>query len=215
MKNKEITLSLETGLENGSISISDRAGEIDSWVGTKKVSRSEDLLREIDTLLLSNKIGKKQIGKIYVSREIGSQIGLRIGLATALGLKKSLGCKIEEVSVLQALTCLAEIKGESLTAVSNNNRDIFIRSFENNKIDFRLKRPESYFESISFEDFCQKILSELPKILVANENFFDFLNESIDFDMPKYVSLKNAGGNLAKYLVSSIAIKNASDNKRR
>lgn len=155
MTGNKITLAIESGIQGGSLSILDGTEEIDSWVGTKSVSRSEELLQEISALLLRNNIKKEDIELIAVSNAAGSYTGIRIGLATALGIRRATGCRIKGISVLEALARLAPEDGIYISAVSANGRDIYAQKFE--KISGEIILEEAGAEILSYADFCMNV----------------------------------------------------------
>jgi tRNA A37 threonylcarbamoyladenosine modification protein TsaB len=96
MNTKKIVLAIETGFAGGSISLLRNNVEIDKWSGSRAISKSEDVLDEISILLKKNKIERFEISSILISKKVGSLTGLRIGLALARGLSKSLNCQYKE-----------------------------------------------------------------------------------------------------------------------
>jgi len=118
MKNEQIVLSIETAVRGGSISLLKGEREIDFWLGTNKVSKAEDILEQISVLLAKNKVEKHQIDLITVSHGPGSMTGIRIGIALAKGLKKSLDCLMKSVSVLDALHLKAKFESSENTIIS-------------------------------------------------------------------------------------------------
>lgn len=196
MNKSNIILAIEAAIEGGSISISDGQREIDFWVGTKKVSRSEDLLNEISKLLIKNKLNKEDIKMIAVSDSIGSHTGIRIGLSTALGLSKALNCQVKSFSTPAAMALIQNKEGSFSIAVSTNNRHISFQNFlrcsekisEVNKI--QTLSPESFFQILTEESISS---------LIVNRSFYNFivLNKSEILDSIKFI---NAGQNLAKFI---------------
>ena len=107
-------LAIETAVSGGSLTLSEGGKDIDSWVGDGRVSKAEDVLRQIRYLFEKNRILKNEVSAIRVSRGPGSYTGARIGIATALGLQKALCCRLEGLSVLEAMSSL---KTKGLAAV--------------------------------------------------------------------------------------------------
>lgn len=102
-----ITLALESAIAGGSVSLLDGTDEIARWIGASDVSKAEDLLINIDVLLSKNRFTLADIGLIAVSAGPGSFTGIRIGLATALGLKNGLGVTMQSVPALAAIAATA------------------------------------------------------------------------------------------------------------
>lgn len=104
MSKKELTLAIETALQGGSISLLRAGGvELDCWIGAGEISKSEDVLEQIEKILARHGLGKKGIKRIIVSRGPGSYTGVRIGMAIAIGLKKALDCELSAVSVWRGM----------------------------------------------------------------------------------------------------------------
>lgn len=117
-----ITLAIETAIREGSISLIKDNREIDFWVGNNKVSKAEDILEQISLILNRNHI--KKINLIAVSDGPGSATGIRIGLATSLGLAKSFGCKIIRVSIFEALIYQIVTAEPTILAISIGGRQV-------------------------------------------------------------------------------------------
>ena len=75
----------------------------DKWHSTETVPRSEQLLQIISNLIDRSIGGKNAISTIALSRGPGSYTGIRIGLATAMGLGAALNIPVIGVSVLRAI----------------------------------------------------------------------------------------------------------------
>jgi tRNA A37 threonylcarbamoyladenosine modification protein TsaB len=129
MDKKKVILAIETAFAGGSVSLFEKGVEIDRWIGSNAVSKSEDVLDEISFLLNKNKIQREEIKTIVVSRYAGSLTGLRIGQALARGLSKSLDCQFREVSVLKSLLIERNKSGKILTLIQINKRECWYQIF--------------------------------------------------------------------------------------
>lgn len=96
-------LALETAIGGGSICVYRDNNELAFVAGDDSVSRSEELLPNIKTLLAQVGIEPTEIDVVAVSRGPGSFTGIRIGLATALGLSRSLDIPYVGVPVMDAI----------------------------------------------------------------------------------------------------------------
>ncbi len=216
MKKNEIIISIESAIQGGSLSILIDGQEVDYWVGEKSVSKSEDLLDEISNLLKKNSIEKNNIKFIAVSDSVGSYTGIRIGLATALGLGKAFNeSKVIRVSILFALAQTLTEKGRVVAAVSNNNRDIFIQTFESFSNENNFKKAVYQIIKINNEDFCAFISRESPFWIVTNEKFYEYITENDKLNhIIDLKRVKNAGKNLAKCIGMKVFKDIASDNNK-
>lgn len=126
-----ITLSIEAAIAGGSISLIRDGDEIAHWIGTGNISKAENLLGDIDRLLRENEIERSQIGLVAVSAGPGSFTGIRIGIATALGLKNGLGVEMASVSALEAMVCFAGVDGMVTAALPVGRGSVCVQQFEN------------------------------------------------------------------------------------
>src|SRR3954468_18683875 len=109
----KLTLAIESAIAGGSLALL-RNGELcASWTGSSSVSKSDELLANIDDLLTANHIATSDLQLIAVSAGPGSFTGIRIGIATALGLKTGLGIEMASVSALKAMA-FAQTDGQRI-----------------------------------------------------------------------------------------------------
>lgn len=211
MKNKErILLAIETALHPGSVSISEGASEIDFWVGSAEVSRSEDLLPIISDLLLKNQIHPKQIDLIGISLGPGSFTGIRVGLATAKGLALGIGCECIGVRTLEILAASAEKKGKIRSIINGGRNEVYYQDFyfsENHELqksgDIQMAAAEDLFNRSELNDLDAMILDE--KLKQKHLLFKDFPEIKFQpFNPAKYVGLaasKNFENNIREELL--------------
>lgn len=172
-----MTLAIETAIRGGSLSLLEDDREIDFWVGNNDVSKAEDVLEQIAGILKYNKV--KKIDLIAVSIGPGSSTGIRIGLATALGLKMPFKCKIVGISIFEALIFNKEFSEPALLAIPFGNRQIAWQVFEKKtsrqtsrtaKIEFGNPTVFSnllknqIFAGIILHDELTKLLSSMDKM---------------------------------------------------
>jgi tRNA threonylcarbamoyladenosine biosynthesis protein TsaB len=97
-------LAIETAIGSGSISILQN-GTQTGWIDGG-VSRAEEVLNGIQTVLADCELAFREIDTIATSLGPGSFTGIRIGVATGLGLKRSLSAKLVGVNALEAMSVL-------------------------------------------------------------------------------------------------------------
>ena len=117
MKKFSLILAIESAIGGGSLSLSRDETQIDKWIGEGGVSRAEDLLSNIDQILTRNDLPKSSVTRIVVSVGPGSFTGIRIGLATAMGLATALNIDLVRISILCAMATHAPDNKNVLTAV--------------------------------------------------------------------------------------------------
>ncbi len=210
---RKITLSIETSIEGGSISIIEDRDEIDSWIGTKESTKAEDFLVEISIILGKNKIERKHIKLIAVSNGPGSSTGIKIGLATARGLGTALNCKVIEVSLLEVILKFVNTSGRSkIFVVLPVSKNLFFLE----KVEFiNLNSLKKFEKTKAFT--IEKLIEELKLLsdiqLIVHRKFFESYNnlmsDFIDKSNQVIVFEENMASIIGKDSISS----NASDNE--
>ena len=114
---QQLTLAIESAIRGGSVSLIVDGREIDNWIGATDVSKAEDLLADIDAMLSTNGLTIRDVSHVAVSAGPGSFTGIRIGIATALGLKTGLGIPMSSISALEAIALNSEVSDETTIAV--------------------------------------------------------------------------------------------------
>jgi len=112
-----ITLAIESAIAGGSLSLLSNGSELEGWTGNDKVSRAEELLPNIIEILARQGVDRRMISRIAVSLGPGSFTGIRIGIATALGLKNSLNIPCVGMSALEAMAANANVTGTVIAAL--------------------------------------------------------------------------------------------------
>ena len=195
-----IILSIETSVQGGCISLLENNKEIDSWQGMGSISKSDNILDELSSLLTKNKIEKNQIGRIVISRGPGSFTGMRIGLAIVLGLKKSLNCDICGVSVLEAMA----LKSENIDWNKNIIAAIPIGTMvciQKIKIGQKRKLNKATIPYlVSIEKFIEQLEDDLESNFVLHERLYKALLVNVQTGNQIVERITSSGENLA-YLV--------------
>ena len=114
-------LSIESAIAGGSIALFDSSELIAARSGDGSVSRAEDLLPNIVSMLEEAGIAKNELFRVAVSLGPGSYTGLRIGIATVIGLKR--GLDIEYVG-LPLFDAIAAEYPDSAIAVPMGKSDV-------------------------------------------------------------------------------------------
>lgn len=203
MQKKKIILSIETGVRGGSLSLRRGAAEIDCWIGTGQVSKSEDVLVELKKILKRNDLKKNDVDKICVSRGPGSHTGIRIGIALAHGLGKALGCELRGVALLEAMRL--KVCGKS---VDFGREVIAAVPFGKTRIcwqNFKLGEPEAArienqprFSTVEeFLSFCGGEILRPTKNIILHSEIYSLLQRKFGNQTTGVASLIDAGDNLA------------------
>ena len=182
MKNlDQIILAIESAIGGGSISLLKNGREVANWIGTSNVSKAEDLLVNIDAILTSNTISRHEIDLIAVSAGPGSFTGIRIGLATALGLKAGLGIQMSSASALIAMVHETTIIQKVIAAVPAGRNSVCLQNFQiiENEItmsdELRTLADDVFFEFVRDEKTLNFILhASLFERCEVSQKVFNF-----------------------------------------
>ncbi len=87
-------LSIDAIYGSGSVSVLRGSKQLFGALGAGSASASSSLPGLIDTALIESSLMPSEIDRIAVSVGPGSHTGLRVGIATALGIAESSGCVI-------------------------------------------------------------------------------------------------------------------------
>ncbi len=175
-QNGQITLAIESAIRGGSISLIADELEIDNWIGSTDVSKAEDLLVDIDAMLRRNSLSIRDINHVAISAGPGSFTGIRIGIATALGLKTGLGIPMSSVSTMAAMAEARSFDGQAIVAVPVGRNAICVQTFLPDNI--AIDEPRS----VSFEEFADVVTEDA--ILILHGSLFEqfgLLGQAIDF----------------------------------
>ncbi len=165
-----IILAIESAISGGSVSLLDDGREIAYWIGTSNVSKAEELLVNIDSLLTSNDIRRNEINLITVSAGPGSFTGIRIGLATALGLKAGLGIEMSSESALKSMAFLQPDNEKIVTAIPMGRNAVCLQSFKKQEREvIALDDPRTMPEEL----FLSMILNEANAAYVLHSALYE------------------------------------------
>lgn len=185
LNDNKIILAIESAIGGGSISLYRGTTELTTLEGEKEISRAEDLLSNISAILEENSLKFNDLNEIAVSVGPGSYTGIRVGIATALGLRKSLGTSCEGVDTLQALCLLAAKHERVISAVPLGRADVCWRVIENgNKGPIVLNKKEVFNDTIS---------SREDIVVVVHEALYDGIEGHVI----------NAGPGMSRYIAEA------------
>ncbi|MEQ1922387.1 MAG: tRNA (adenosine(37)-N6)-threonylcarbamoyltransferase complex dimerization subunit type 1 TsaB [Pyrinomonadaceae bacterium] len=177
MSYPHIVLAIESAINGGSLSILQNGVEISHWIGSASVSKAEELLVNIDAMLHSTGISKTEIDMIAVSAGPGSFTGIRIGLATALGLKNGLDIKMSSVSALTAMADTIEKHRILVVAVPTGRNAICIQTFENSGTASSVSEPQTIAE----EAFSEMLSTRADTHFVLHGSLCPRLGSAVSF----------------------------------
>lgn len=180
--NTDIILAIESAIAGGSVALMSGSRLIDSIGGGASQSRAEDLLLNIDELLKRNELTTNSITRIIVAAGPGSFTGIRIGIATAIGLARALGIEVRQLSTLAAIAMASGISGPVLAALPVGRDTICTQSFDVSEEKPIATTPP---EAISTDEFIEMNSNGTDQPVVMNSTIFEMLpaehrNSAID-----------------------------------
>lgn len=196
-----ITLAIESAISGGSLSLLRDGVEIADWVGSAGLSRAEDLLPHIDRLLRENETATRDIDLIAVSAGPGSFTGIRIGIATAMGLKAGLNIPLASVSALDGIARqFAQKHDHAMVAVPMGRDTVCIQRYEKDQ------EPDASTEPASIGQAELTVIArhERELIVLAHSTLVDLIDSGNVFDI---------GANIAGY-VGLACIENPESNTK-
>jgi len=129
MVNNNYLLAIESAISGGSISLFKGDDFISGASGGDSISRAEDLLPRITDLLGEASVDRNGISRIAISLGPGSYTGLRIGIATVMGLCRGFGIEYIGVPLFEAISDFHEDR-RSLIALPMGRSDICVSEVE-------------------------------------------------------------------------------------
>ena len=160
-------LSIDCTVGSGSVAIlSGESVIVTSSPADGSPSRAEDVLRVIDSLLSRADLQIDSIDRVAVSVGPGSYSGIRIGLATALGLAAALSVDCLGVSVLEALSLVPTYRGQFVAAVAVGKRHIGWDAFEVTDGGERKKLSAPLMQSD--QDFGRSVMSFATPVVLCD-----------------------------------------------
>jgi len=198
----EVILSIETALAGGSIGLL-RSGQI-LYGKADCVSRASELIDAISLSLKSANLSVKDLQMIAVSKGPGSFTGIRVGIATALGLARSLKIPVSGISLFDAVAFSNPRENAEVVIPLGRGRfgvQSFVRDGAVAKAD---SDPASMLESELTERIFNSPLSKFfiygneglfsgcetssrvpPNVSFINENLAVLIaNRAINFELP-------------------------------
>jgi tRNA threonylcarbamoyladenosine biosynthesis protein TsaB len=126
-------LAIETATTACAIGLATTDGERRSLIVSGDRHHTESLMPGIRDLLASASLSPQSLERIVVDRGPGLYTGLRVGLATAVGLALALDCELVGVTSLEVLAAGAHragVLGTLLVAVDGRRGEVFVQSFQ-------------------------------------------------------------------------------------
>jgi len=169
----DVILAIESAIGKGSIAIF--RGEKLLAESSGEAAQAETLLVEIQRAAAALDLGFNSIRKIAVSAGPGSFTGLRIGIATALGLSRALKIPAVGVPLLEAIAESAEIRGQFFVAVPIGRSDLCFQEFAAASV------PLSQPRALPLADFTDLASSRSDVSIIVESRLHERLTQSANF----------------------------------
>jgi tRNA threonylcarbamoyl adenosine modification protein YeaZ len=182
-------LGIESAIGGGSISLHRNGTEIGGRSGNGSVSRAEELLPQIDRLLREFDVTIRDLDVIIVSTGPGSYTGIRVGIATIMGLRASVSARCLGATVLQAMTSVAKDQLTVMTGVPMGRNMVCSQLFEGD-------RPTNTPKLNTADEFIESVVAFTGPVVVHGSLFDDIKD-------PGSVRLIDAGDNLASLVAAA------------
>jgi tRNA threonylcarbamoyladenosine biosynthesis protein TsaB len=180
-------LAIESAIEAGSITVVDAGGMATYRTNSGVVSSAEELLLQVDAALVDAGLRAVDLDEVIVSNGPGSFTGIKIGIATALGLSSGLGIGCSGISCLEAICHSFPSMPEAAIALPFGKRDAVWQHFKSGK-----PHSEIFAQyTTDFIDFAEN--AELQ--ILAHPRLSELLSGLIEPDR-----LITCDSNLSRYL---------------
>ncbi len=137
-------LAIETATPACALGLRTSDGIEVGWVVDDERHHTEALTSSISRLLSESGLHVRDVDRIVVDRGPGLFTGLRVGLATALGLSQGAGCALVGVTSLELLAHGAReygTRGTLVCAVDGRRGEVFVQTFRLDEVVTALTEP--------------------------------------------------------------------------
>jgi len=133
----QVTLAIESAISGGSLALARDRLIIAEWEGSEGDLRSEELLSRVSETMASAGVLIHDLAQIAVSNGPGSYTGIRVGIATAIGLAASRGIPCRGISVMTSVARRAVQEDDRAVAVPLGRGNYCWRVFSGPGADLR------------------------------------------------------------------------------
>ncbi len=160
-----VWLGIETTTANGGIALVREGIVVREELFSVLAVHSEKVLPGIDNILRNSGIKKTDISGIAVSTGPGSYTGIRIGIATAVGLATGWNIPVTGVETLRVLGAECASSEPVLVCIGARKKEVYGAVFADSDIDSRVLLPPGIYTSGAIE---MAIVEYMPSIAVGN-----------------------------------------------
>lgn len=190
-----LVLAIEAAVRGGSVALLENDREIATWHGTADVSRAEDLLSNISDMFDRTQIDKRNLARIAVSNGPGSYTGIRIGLATALGLARALNIECVGVPLMPAIAALSNATVKTIAVIPIGRGELCWQAFDTENDNFLSEQAATG----SVSDFIAWLRGHPQFELSCQHDVFESIARE-----PAYEEFSDRVSNIGRNLASAI-----------
>lgn len=161
-------LAIEAAVGGGSIAVVSDGEVLFKWTGNPGEPHSEELLLRISEAIDASKVLKNKFGLIAVSNGPGSYTGIRIGIATAMGLSDSLGIPVVGISLLKAIALSLAVE-DCIVVVPAGRNGFCWQRFGSHSRSLASRLPTGG----SIESLVEEIRSDPARIVACQSDAFE------------------------------------------
>jgi tRNA threonylcarbamoyl adenosine modification protein YeaZ len=131
---QSLILAVESAVAGGSLSLQKNGEEVDAIVG-QNVARADSLLPQIARILSRNQVELSAISHIAVSVGPGSYTGIKIGIATVMGLAASIKIPVNGVVSTEAMVHMSTSSMPKIAALPIGRETVCIHEFNETRAE--------------------------------------------------------------------------------
>jgi tRNA threonylcarbamoyladenosine biosynthesis protein TsaB len=169
---KMLILAIDTSGQSGGITLAEADAMSFRVIESAAIAGgtfSAQLIPTLAALLKKHGYGVKDLGGFAVASGPGSFTGLRVGLSAIKGLAETLHKPIATVSVLEALTSLADRDGKIAAAMDAGRKEVFLGLYERSVANPARALLMQREELLTQQDFLAILGIERPTVIITSD----------------------------------------------
>jgi tRNA threonylcarbamoyladenosine biosynthesis protein TsaB len=179
-----LILAIDTSGQSGGITLAESDAGSFRLIESAAIAGgtfSAQLIPTLAALLKKHGYGVNDLGGFAAASGPGSFTGLRVGLSAIKGLAETLHKPIATVSVLEALSSMAEKTGKIAAAIDAGRKEVFLGLYQKDGIwSAKKSGPQTSTQSdhaltqqreelLTQQDFLATVATEQPAVIVTSD----------------------------------------------
>lgn len=192
----KLTLSMDTAVSLGSFSIWEDNEKLIETVGDSEIQPSENVLSVIGNLLNSVNGRPDDLDRIVCTSGPGSYTGMRVGISTALGISRAIGCELISVSVFEAFNRSLEGQSVRIPFLFSGKKELMFQVFRSLK---KAKYDVSKIRTTPIENIPNIVADFNDHKLISDSKSVDRLKQFCPSDLvsDNLINISNSVSELA------------------